>query len=151
MAKRRPRRRTLWIWRVWRRQEGAAMVEFALILPVLLILILGGMDLGHMFYLQHLITNASREGARFGAKYTGGSSPSPTAISTYVTSSSGLNYDSFKLDGLTVTAVYSGTSPNRIITVTVQANKKWWILGMIPGFSSSKQLQAATAMVVEGP
>jgi len=151
MRQKQQRPRIRWFWRCLRRQEGAAMVEFALILPVFLILVLGGMDLGHMFYVQHLITNASREGARFGAKYTGGSSPAPAAISTYIKSASGMNYDSFKLDGLTVTAAYSGTSPNRIVTVTVQANKNWWILGMLPGFSSSKQLQATTAMVVEGP
>ena len=41
-----------------RGQEGAAAVEFALILPLLIFLVLGGMDLGHRYYMQHLITNA---------------------------------------------------------------------------------------------
>ena len=54
-----------------RGQEGAAAVEFAIILPILLLLILGALDMGHMYYIDHLITNASREGARYAAKYTG--------------------------------------------------------------------------------
>ena len=63
-----------------RGQEGAAAVEFAIILPVLMLLILGGMDLGHMYYIEHLITNASREGARYGAKYTGTPTVTPLLL-----------------------------------------------------------------------
>jgi hypothetical protein len=42
-----------------------AVVEFALALPVLLLLILGVMDLGRMFYTKMVLTNAAREGANF--------------------------------------------------------------------------------------
>ena len=35
-------------------EEGAAAVEFALILPLLILLVLGGMDLGHAYYLNTL-------------------------------------------------------------------------------------------------
>jgi Flp pilus assembly protein TadG len=130
-------------------EQGAVAVEFGLIFPLLLLLVLGGMDFGHMFFMQHIITNASREGARFAAKYTGNTSiPSSTAVATYVKTT--LNYDSL-LSGLTVTASTTGTSPNRVVTVTVQAQKNWWILHILPGFSSGKVLQATTAMVVEGP
>lgn len=110
------------------------------------------MDLGHMLYIKHIITNASREGARFAAKYTGNNiSPTSEDISNYVKSTSGLNYDSFNLDNLVVAGSYSGTSPNRIATITVQADKYWWILGSVPGFINPKQLTATTAMVLEGP
>jgi Flp pilus assembly protein TadG len=47
-------------------QEGQALVEFALVVPVLLILFLGIMEFGLLMYNQQIITNASREGARFG-------------------------------------------------------------------------------------
>ena len=66
-----------------RGQEGSAAVEFAIILPLLMFLILGGMDLGHMYYIEHLITNASREGARYGRKYTVNPAqgcPAPSAL-----------------------------------------------------------------------
>ena len=47
-------------------QNGAAMVEFAIVLPLLLILICGVIEFGVMFYDKAVITNASREGARAG-------------------------------------------------------------------------------------
>ncbi len=43
------------------------MVEFALVLPVLLMLILGGIELGRGLHLKSLLTHASREGARAAA------------------------------------------------------------------------------------
>lgn len=50
----------------WERQEGQSLVEFALILPVFLILLFGVIEFGLLLYNQHVITNASREGARYG-------------------------------------------------------------------------------------
>jgi Flp pilus assembly protein TadG len=49
-----------------RGQEGQALAEFALVIPVLVILLLGIMEFGLLLYNQHVITNASREGARYG-------------------------------------------------------------------------------------
>ena len=46
------------------RERGAAAVEFALILPVFLLLIAGAIDLTRMMYTQVIVTNAAREGAR---------------------------------------------------------------------------------------
>lgn len=142
----------LWSRRVSRHgfrqgEKGAISVEFALVLPLLVLLILGGMDFGHMFYIQHVLTLASREGARYAARYTGTSSePTAAQIANYVKST--LDYGSI-LSDLTITASYSGTSPNRIVTVTAQAQKNWWILHLLPGFSSGKLLQATTAMTLE--
>jgi Flp pilus assembly protein TadG len=47
-------------------QRGAAVVEFALILPILLALLVGGIDASLALYDKAVITNASREGARAG-------------------------------------------------------------------------------------
>lgn len=142
-----------------RRQDGAVAVEFALILPILVFLVLGAMDLGHRFYLQNLITSASREGARFAAKYTGtNADPTSTAVSNYVKlpppAPGGLNYNAFNLDTLTVTTTCAGTIPNRIATVTVTTLKHWWVLGTFrffgfPGFTNPQTLTATTAMNLE--
>ncbi len=49
-----------------RDEHGQSMVEFALILPVLILLVAGIFDLGRAFYATITITNAAREGARYG-------------------------------------------------------------------------------------
>jgi hypothetical protein len=47
-------------------QRGSAVVEFALILPILLAVLVGGIDASLALYDKAVITNASREGARAG-------------------------------------------------------------------------------------
>ena len=47
----------------WPRSRGQALVEFALVLPVLTVMLLTVVDLGRLFYSQMAITNAAREGA----------------------------------------------------------------------------------------
>ena len=50
-----------------RRGKGQAAVEAALVLPVLLVMLLAVLSLGMLFTVELVITNASREGARYGA------------------------------------------------------------------------------------
>lgn len=50
-----------------RKAKGAAMVEFAILLPVLMVIVLGIVHYGLFIYDQAVITNAAREGARWGA------------------------------------------------------------------------------------
>ena len=134
--------------KIFSRSDGNVAVEFAMILPALALLMLGGMDLAHGYYIEHIITNASREGARYAAKYTfPTNAPSSDQISTYVKTV--LNYNSFNLDDLNVNGSYTGTSPTQVATVTVQAAKYWWILGSF--LPNPRQLSAKTAMTVEGP
>ena len=47
-------------------QSGAAAVEFALILPVMLLFIFGIIEFGLFLYDKQVLTNACREGARVG-------------------------------------------------------------------------------------
>lgn len=49
------------------RGEGQSLVEFALILPLMVLIIAGLFDLGRAFFASITITNAAREGARYGA------------------------------------------------------------------------------------
>lgn len=46
--------------------RGQSLVEFALLLPLLLLIVLGVADLGRAFQALIAVTNASREGARQG-------------------------------------------------------------------------------------
>lgn len=48
-----------------RSPRGQSLVEAALLLPILLLLVLGAMDFGRMFYTKIVLTNAAREGANY--------------------------------------------------------------------------------------
>jgi Flp pilus assembly protein TadG len=45
-------------------EKGAELVEFALVLPLMLILIGGIVDFARLFHSYEVVTNAAREGAR---------------------------------------------------------------------------------------
>jgi hypothetical protein len=86
--------------RLYRRnRRAAAAVEFALVAPVFLMLVLGMIEYGRMVMVQQVITNASREGAR-AAVLDGATTSEVTAtVTSYLTSGS--------ISGATVTV-----SPN---------------------------------------
>jgi Flp pilus assembly protein TadG len=48
-----------------RSSSGAQIVEFALAMPLLLVLVIGILDFGEAFNLKQKLNNAAREGARF--------------------------------------------------------------------------------------
>ena len=49
---------------VWRDERGQALVEFALIMPFLLLFIIGIVEFGRAWNQHQVITDAAREGAR---------------------------------------------------------------------------------------
>ncbi len=49
-------------------ERGAALVELALVLPLLLVVIAGIVDFGLAFQRFEVVANAAREGARLGTK-----------------------------------------------------------------------------------
>ena len=52
--------------KVLNNEHGGSLVEFAIVLPLLLIILFGIIEFGILLYNQAVITNASREGARYG-------------------------------------------------------------------------------------
>ena len=57
-----------------RSERGQGLVELALVLPLLILLLAGTVDLGRAFFSYIVITNAAQEGARAGSRlpcYTG--------------------------------------------------------------------------------
>ena len=47
----------------WREDSGTGLIEFALTLPLLLVILLGVVETGYMLLDQHVVTKMSREGA----------------------------------------------------------------------------------------
>lgn len=51
----------------WRAEAGGALVELALVLPVLILVFVGTVDFGRVFYTSQSLTNAARAGAQYGS------------------------------------------------------------------------------------
>lgn len=52
----------------WPCRSGSAAVEMALVLPFLIILLFGSVELGYYFYNQHQVLKGLRDGARFASR-----------------------------------------------------------------------------------
>ena len=48
------------------RERGAYLVELAILLPLFLIILMSMIEIGLLFYNKQVVTNSSREGARYG-------------------------------------------------------------------------------------
>jgi Flp pilus assembly protein TadG len=68
-------------WRLARDSRGGAILEFAVLAPVLLTLILGGVDVGRMFYVRQSLEYATEQAARY---YMMNSTSATSAVTTYL-------------------------------------------------------------------
>jgi Flp pilus assembly protein TadG len=89
------------------RRTGAAAVELAVLLPILAILLLGLWELGRLIWVQQVLSNAAREGARQAA--AGEKSPNQVRhhIRTY------LQRAGLSTEGMPDPEVDNLTDPNR--------------------------------------
>jgi hypothetical protein len=51
------------------RDKGTVTVEFALVFWLFIVFLAGIIEFGHLWYVKHLVTRASREGARWAVVY----------------------------------------------------------------------------------
>jgi Flp pilus assembly protein TadG len=112
-----------------RRSEarGAAAVEFAIVLPIVLLLVCGIVDFGRMLNVQISLSGAAREGARWAAlrldSTTGVSvasrvttaAPDVTAPATAVLSSCPANPSPTQNASVTVTTTYTLITPLSVL------------------------------------
>src|SRR4030095_9748075 len=84
-----------------RLQIGQALVELALILPMVLLLLLGVIELGRYAYISVLVGNAARAGALYGAQGFSkaiANSPAITAAARNDFASNGLDSSTLTVD-----------------------------------------------------
>lgn len=95
-----------------RKQKGQALVEFAIILPVLLLLVMGIIQFGLMFNSYISVCSASREGARVGVV---------GSTDAQIESAIRTDFPSINTSDLTiaVTTPDSNRTPGEALTVTV--------------------------------
>jgi Flp pilus assembly protein TadG len=71
-----------------RRRRGAALVEFAIVAPLLFLLILAMVEFGRAVMVEQVLTNAAREGARRGILEQSTAAEVQTTVSDYLRNSS---------------------------------------------------------------
>jgi Flp pilus assembly protein TadG len=96
-----------------RPRTGATALEFALVGPVFLFLVLGAIEIGRGLMVQHLLTNAARDGARVAIIEGKGTSDVQSAVDTAL---SGLGISSYSVS---TSPDPSTASANTAITVTI--------------------------------
>jgi Flp pilus assembly protein TadG len=105
-----------------RDERGSSAVEFALVLPFLVTIILGIIAYSYMFSVRQAITQASAEGARAGAvAVTGTSATEATAAVNDALAGYGLTCGT---GGLTCTPTVSGGSIAVKVSYAYSANAK---------------------------
>src|SRR4051812_16872520 len=73
------------------RRRGNAVLEAALVLPILLALAFGTVEFGHFFYCKHTFQGAARDGARVAILSSSTNTSVTTAVANTMTAAGFLN------------------------------------------------------------
>jgi len=137
-------------------REGAAAVEFALVLPLLILLLLGVIEFSVLFYDKAMITNASREGARLGIVYdfdpvNDTNHPQDGEITACVETYCKNYLITFgEINDVSMLISRTGDSSGDILTVTVQYDYDFLALpGFVSELAGGITLEAETVMRME--
>ena len=102
------------IARLYRKDDGAELIEMAIVLPLLLLLIMGMVDFGFLFQRYIVLTNAAVEGARV-ASLPGYTNADVTArVASYATNGGVTG----TVNSATVAVTLPGSWPGSQVTVT---------------------------------
>jgi Flp pilus assembly protein TadG len=126
------------------RERGAAAVEFALILPVLLAVVFGIMEYGWIFYQQFNLAGAVRDGLRQGVTVAQSPPNAPGAFAIQKAQSD-LQTLGIAPGTVTLTATYAGSSPTKTMTLTATMTYRK-LIGFVP---TPARLQYAMTMMLE--
>lgn len=103
-----------WITQARRKDRGAAAVEFALVIGVLLLIVAGIIEFGRAFWYYDALTKATRDGARFlttAPSATINSAAVPAARTMVVNAAHAANVPEFTLDHVSVTCQDAAFQP----------------------------------------
>jgi len=118
-------------WAARRRaRQGATVVEFAFVMPVLLVLVLGIIEVGRAVMVTHLLNHAARHGCRVAVIEGKSNSDVNSAVTIALSGAS--------ISGESVTVAVNGAAGNAsaaqagdeiTVTVTVPASAVTWLPG----------------------
>jgi Flp pilus assembly protein TadG len=123
-------------------QYGQSLLEFAITIPLLLLLLMGIFDLGRVTFYYAALTNSAREGARFGIINPDDSIGIRQVVRNYA----------FGIDTDDLFVTVSHNTELNLITVATSYNfvPATPLIAPFLGGSSGILLQTETTMAVEG-
>ena len=136
-----------------RRRRGSAVLEAALVMPVLCYLTFGCIEFGDYFYMKHTLQGAAREGARAAA--TGTTNTDVTTAVGNCMNAAGIpstNYTVTIQDTSNNNLTISSTTPVSGTAIVVNVTCIWGTVGIRPMsfMSSTKKVIGTTTMRREG-
>jgi hypothetical protein len=129
-----------------RDQRGAALIEFALVFPLLLVLTLTVIDVSRAFFVKNVLYQAAREGARALVVMTAADSLGVHDRVVQVAGSANVPVSRIRI---------SGPNEARQIGVAVEAEFRWLFPGLFnwlgAGFANPVRLHGVAWMRKETP
>jgi Flp pilus assembly protein TadG len=128
------------------RQRADAILEFAVLIPTLVIILFGIMELGRVVDVWLVVHNAAREGARAGAAAYSGQNPATvaqTAATSYLTSAIGARTD------IVATSVPTPDTTGGNVSVSVEADVAIYVplyQAMVTGTDHAVHVKASASM-----
>lgn len=116
-------------------RKGAAMIEFAVVLPILLIVVLGIIEFGRAIMVLDLVNNVARQGARAGSVPWRTNTDITAAVDTALSNSmlpsrSVGTVVTIKVNGNASTNAGAAVSDDQIaVTVAVTVSSTTWLPG----------------------
>lgn len=131
------------------REKGAAAVEFALILPILLTLVFGIIEFGVMLYNKAVMTNASREIARQAILFQTPRRDVTAATQTFLNTNL-IRWNTTRVSTISTTPAIAGLTNGTPLTVTVTFVHDFLVINaLIPPLGANVNLVANTTMRAE--
>ena len=143
------------MWTKWSKttRRGNAVLDAALVLPILLSLTFGTVEYGYFFFVKHSMQGAAREGCRAGIVPTADNTSVRNAVAASLYAA-GLNSSQTSLDTkYTLTTTPSNVSGVTAGTaITVQLDCTWSNIGVRPLglIGANKIVRGTTVMRKEG-
>lgn len=138
------KRRSIWRRRSGGERRGAALVEFAVVVPLFVLLVMGLIEFGRAMMVKQIITNAAREGARRAIVESATESEVRTVVQQYLSGAA--------VPGATITVTPSNLSGLAMgdqvtVSVAVSCNTISWTPS--PWFLGGRTLRETTTMRAE--
>ncbi|MGB7157933.1 MAG: TadE/TadG family type IV pilus assembly protein [Tepidisphaeraceae bacterium] len=138
-----------------RLRRGGAVLEAALVLPIILTLSFGMIEFGYFFFVKHTLQSAARDGARVGIVSSATNAKVNTAVGDAMTAA-GLQASGYQVEikhaqtnaNLNV-ATATAQTPVKVVVKCTWSSVAGGLSTVSPWISDGAQVSGATVMVKE--